>query len=326
MSKIILFPYKIGSSGSGVLKQALTTEGIDCLKVYANRNYKPSTGHIIFNWGNGTEPAWEHIRRINNIPLFNKYESVRVAQNKLLTFNKLFDSDINIPLFTTDINVAAKWFDEQQVSTVFCRTLLNSSAGKGIVVAKNKDGLVAAPLYTEGLSTDRTEYRVHVINGTVIDVSEKRRKSSARLKELNETVNEDVRSHDRGWVYCRDNMYKPSVIEETAKEVLRKLDLDFGAVDLCFLGEDQGAFVFEVNTAPGLEEGSTATQEYVRYIKSWVEGNEYTPSGITENFISNPTYDDEDEEDEVPTWPAPEEPNERIVPRRIVPAHPWAFR
>lgn len=129
---------------------------------------------------------------------------------------------------------------------VFARTNLSGHSGAGIVIAENPNQLVAAPLYVKYVKKLQ-EFRVHVAFGRVIDVQEKRRSSAAT------DINSRIRSHDNGWVFCRDNIRQPTGLGEIAVQAAAAVGLDFGAVDIIYNQRQNQLYVLEINTAPGLE-------------------------------------------------------------------------
>lgn len=181
----------------------------------------------------------------------NSFPAVALASNKLSTFRALENKDgIRIPLFTTDRSVAAGWIRDGVV--VVCRTQLSGHSGAGIVLSSTEDGLVDAPLYVQYIKKQQ-EFRVHVAFGEVIDVQEKRKR-----KELPEdfATNFQIRNHQTGWVYCREDIEVPDGMLEMGVQVVRELGLEFGAVDIIYNAKQNACYCLEVNTAPGLE-GST---------------------------------------------------------------------
>ena len=116
--------------------------------------------------------------------------------------------------------------------------------------------IIEAPLYTKYVKK-ADEYRIHVVDGHVIDIQQKRK----RKEILNEDINYQVRNACNGWVFCRDNVTCPTVCLELAVAAVSALSLDFGAVDIGFNTRSKTAVVYEVNTAPGLE-GTTLDKYY----------------------------------------------------------------
>ena len=181
--------------------------------------------------------------------VLNPFDRVGIAGNKLLTFETLKDVDgIRIPTFTTDRSVAESWLRDG--IDVVCRTQLRGHSGAGIVLC-NKDNstLVDAPLYVQYVKK-QSEFRVHVAFGEVIDVQEKRKRSDLP-EEFN--ANFQIRNHQTGWVYCRENITEPTGLRELAQRVVQQMGLDFGAVDIIYNAKRNEVYCLEVNCAPGLE-------------------------------------------------------------------------
>jgi glutathione synthase/RimK-type ligase-like ATP-grasp enzyme len=185
----------------------------------------------------------------------NNLAALRVASNKLSTFQALKDKDgIRIPEYTTDLAEATGWITEKH--TVVCRTVLGGHSGAGIVLAGVSTELVRAPLYVKYVKKQQ-EFRVHVAFGGVIDVQEKRQR-----KDTPEGFKTDfqVRNHHTGWVYCREDINQPEGLGDMAVRTVSALGLDFGAVDIIYNVKQQLLYVLEVNTAPGLE--GTTVERY----------------------------------------------------------------
>ena len=180
-----------------------------------------------------------------------------------MTFQKLKDIEgVRIPEFTTDRNIAYDWLRKDGVAVVV-RTKLNGHSGDGIVLVSDKDSEIpAAPLYVKYIKKEK-EFRVHVAFGEVIDVQEKRKR-----KDLPEdfATNYQVRNHQTGWVYCREDIQEPTGLRDMAIRAVLELGLDFGAVDLIYNVKRNEVYVLECNTAPGLE-GSTVDRYAEAFVK-----------------------------------------------------------
>lgn len=242
-----LFPYKAGSISA---KRLARTLGI--LRVSPSYNAKRSD--TIINWGSSTPP---HFRWMEQD--LNKPHAIALASNKLETFKEFRSSSFtHVPDWTTNPSEAQHWLDLG--FKTYCRKLLSSHSGNGIIVCNDGDTLVSAPLYT--LHTKhKDEYRVHVFKGEAIDIQQKR-KSFGRS-----TTSSGIRNHTNGWVYTRDNCNPPSDLVNASIKAVELLGLDFGAVDIGHRLRDNKFFVFEVNTAPGLE--GTTLQRYANAIKNY---------------------------------------------------------
>jgi len=234
----IILPAKMGSKGAKALKEGLR----GARKVYPNRNYRPFRSHLIINWGMGTYPAW------NSHPVkpvwLNKPEAVENASDKVKAFEIFKLAGISTPEFTTDRVEARDW--AERGSQIVCRTLSRGSEGRGIVMASAAADVVQAPLYVKYVKKTK-EFRIHVCNGAVIDMQEKRVRSGSEGNDF------EVRSHANGWVFCHDNVEVSEAAKQYSIAAVFALGLDFGAVDLIYNEHYGMYYVLEVNTAPGLE-------------------------------------------------------------------------
>lgn len=246
---IVVYPYKMGSQSANVLAKEL-----GCKRVYPNRKYKYRMHHDIINWGSSIVPEWY----TPYVHYINTPWSVKTASNKAHTLNSFRLAGVSSPEFTTDISIAKEWIDANHI--VYCRTNLTGNSGEGIVISDSYDTLVNAPLYTRGIASVH-EYRVHVFNGEVIDyVKKATRRGEDKPSKL-------IRNYAKGWVFVREGItLSDEIIQESIKAV-RSLGLHFGAVDVC-IDADNIPYVFEVNTAPGLQ-GSTI-QAYAKAIRKYL--------------------------------------------------------
>ena len=231
-----MFPYKIGSVSAKRLARAL---GI--LRVQSSYNAKRSD--VIINWGSSMPP---HFRWMEQD--LNKPHAIGLASNKLNTFLEFRNTGfIHVPDWTTNPQEAQHLLNLG--TKVYCRKLLSSHSGNGIVVCNDGDKLAIAPLYTFH-TKHKDEYRVHIFKGKVLDVQKKKRKLGFNGSSSG------IRNHSSGWIYARSDVAIPDMLCPIAIQAVNLLGLDFGAVDIGHKVNDNKFFVFEVNTAPGLE-GST---------------------------------------------------------------------
>lgn len=255
-----VFPHNMGSASATSLARAL-----DGRKVYPDRNYRPRRRHTVINWGCNRTPNWIPELQSSGARLINRMQAVNIAQDKLLTFNRLRDEGVNTPEFTTSRVVAEEWLGN--LDRVYCRTLLRGSEGRGIVTVSQDTGdrdyefmeheLVDAPLYVLGIRGVRTEYRVHVLNGEAIAVSRKRRLTSESLEERGvESRGTFIRNTANGYIYSRETLEDTERLHSVPIQAVNALGLDFGAVDIIshiISHGDDRVDVLEINTAPGIE-------------------------------------------------------------------------
>lgn len=273
INRVIIYPYRMQSKSAAALCTHIKAQGVPCLKVYEDGNYRPRETDLIINWGNPRWPYWAFYDRssgeTDTILNFPKY--VAIASNKLAAFRKLALARISVPPCTTDSSVAMTWVSGG--SRVLGRRLLNSSGGKGIVefsLAGNPallpEDFENIPLFVKYIPKI-AEYRVHVFNGIVVDTQRKRKSREALA---NEEVNQRIRNHDNGWVFTRENCTIDDNIVGCAIGAVSALGLDFGAVDI-IVSRNGTVYVLEVNTAPGLE--NTTVTNYTNAILSLFGGS-----------------------------------------------------
>ncbi len=258
MKNYFVLPYKRGSQAAKRIKEGIRAKMI---RLVGSR-WRPTARKLVINWGH-TQPPLNI-----GVQVLNRPVAVVNAVNKAVALAQLYGANIAIPDFTTNVNEARQWFDTDPNTVVFCRTLLRSSGGKGIVIAKSAAELVNAPLFTKRVKK-RDEYRVHVFQGAVIDVAHKRLKNG---KATEENRNAYVRNHENGWIFAHQNVVCPDNVKEIAVKAVNALSLDFGAVDIG-VNKAGEAFVFEVNTAPGLENQQTI-QAYINAFNNYKKKEE----------------------------------------------------
>jgi glutathione synthase/RimK-type ligase-like ATP-grasp enzyme len=253
-----VLPYKRGSRSAKALAQA-----VGALRI-VSPNYRQKYRDTILNWG-----ASNPTQRLNPTKVLNTPHAVKVSSDKLEAFKVLQRFDVTTPEWTTNIAVATRWQDEG--STVFARTILNGHSGRGIVVVEPGERIPYAPLYTKYVKKD-AEFRVHVFKGNVIDYARKKRRNGF---EEATTHNERIRNHANGWIFAREGVIVPEVVKAQALKAVEALGLDFGAVDIAWRdggsSRPEQTWVYEVNTAPGLE--GTTLQRYAQAVREYAIGS-----------------------------------------------------
>ena len=207
-----------------------------------NSRYRSTIGDIIFNWGSSHIDVDTH-----NSLVINKPSSVYNAINKINTLSILTQSGVNCLDYTTSKQTAIDALQDGQ--TIVCRHQVSSHSGRGIEIVKADEGvdLPDCPLYTL-YKRKHSEWRVHIgVDGSIIDIQRKIRDPNK------EVTNWHVRNHSNGFMFVRGSTYPcPDAVLEVALDARNALDLDFCAVDVLWDITETGAFVIEVNTAPGL--------------------------------------------------------------------------
>jgi hypothetical protein len=256
MYRLKVFPYKLGSISAKSLANSLGVKRV-------RPTYDARRRDIIINWGNSRPAGFK-----GSITDLNTHAAIALACNKLNTFQALEAAGFqHLPLWcTTRYEADQLLYTASEGGTtsagIYCRTSLTGHSGSGIVIASNTYDLVDAPLYTVG-TKHKYEFRVHVFKGKVLDVQQKKRKRGLGPS------GSGIRNHSNGWIYARSDISIPSIITEASINAVAILGLDFGAVDIGYRERDGKAFVFEVNTAPGLV-GTTLTK-YTEAFNNYLE-------------------------------------------------------
>jgi glutathione synthase/RimK-type ligase-like ATP-grasp enzyme len=245
---IKIYPYKAGSASAKALSEVVDGKVL-------KREGKALKADLIVNWGSSNID-----RHLVSKVFLNKAESIKLASNKLSSFEAFAKHDVPTVEWTTDDQLVYKWLAEG--FDVVSRKKLTGHSGEGIVINQAGTGVFEiAPLYTK-YTKKKDEYRIHVFQGKVIFQQRKARKKDVP----DEQVNWQVRNLAGGFIFANDNIEAPRCVCEAAVMAVQALGLDFGAADVGF--NNNKASVYEVNTACGLM-GKTleAYAEAIRHVQ-----------------------------------------------------------
>jgi len=250
----------------------LLSQALGCYLRTAKKHPTTITATLL-NWGMSKIVGLENYDTILNHP-----DNVLNAINKRKALDILTDAGVPTLVYTYSKKDAEDWMKvfnerdddykagEEELDTVsdrfltgkiVCRTLITSSAGKGIVLADKPEELVDAPLYTIYYKKNK-EYRYHILGGRVLDVQQKKRLSKEELESRGFTTRPPsyIRNLANGYIFAREGVESVPEISEVAINAVKALELDFGAVDMLVNTDSDGKYidccVCEVNTAPGL--------------------------------------------------------------------------
>lgn len=239
LSRFRLYPYGPSNTANDLVE---AMNGLLIRRVGSKYHYR--NNHVVVNWGASSRPPV-----LVGVPCLNPPEAVANAASKRRTFAILHAAGVRVPESTADRGIAQGWVQD---SKVLGRDLDNGSQGRGITVYPRRAELGAHKFYVKYVRKQR-ELRYHVYKGKVIFIQEKMKK-----KGYDGIADKYVRSHHRGWCFAFHHFGEnpvPPAIEPVANSAVAALGLDFGAVDIGW-NERDGCTVFEVNTAPGLENSS----------------------------------------------------------------------
>lgn len=185
MSRIAIFPY--GPSDSvNALKESLVAGGISRVVKLRREGstFRGRRGDVVINWGNSNVNVLDVV---GNATILNTPSAIRLASMKTEAFAAFAASGVNTVEWTTDRAVAQGWVDTDAL--VYARTQLQGHSGEGIVMVHRRpetvdgvgdsfqvqDTLPNARLYTKGIRVQRREFRIHVMQGHVTYVQQKKR-------------------------------------------------------------------------------------------------------------------------------------------------------
>ena len=249
--RMYVLPYKAGSRSARVLSGQLGTKRIKL----QNSRFRHTARKTVINWGR-CDPH----PQVDNSRVLNPCEKVSIACNKLQALHVMDAQGVSVPDYTTDYEVAHQWI--QEGTKVVGRHMLRGNSGAGIVIYDGTQVMASAPLYTKYIPKTH-EYRVHVVQGRVIDTQRKMRNRDVP----DDQVNWAIRNHSNGFIFGREGVHLADVARDQSLAAVAALQLDFGAVDLIYNEHRNRYYVLEVNTAPGLE-GTTLdkyTQAFLNY-------------------------------------------------------------
>ena len=252
--RVRVLPYKAGSASAKLLSEQLSAPRV---KTDGTSKFRSRSTDIVVNWGASQLPD-----NLGAATILNRPSAVALSSNKLTALTTLRDAGVSCLTFTTDVAQVRQWLQEGHV--VFARTMLSSHSGRGIVQLEGADAAIPnAPLYTL-YKKKKHEYRAHVLPDGSVVVRQKRRKSDV------ENVDWRVRNLAGGFVFTHEISFMPPDLQELAREAVRVLGLDFGALDILYNEQDKRCYVIECNSAPGL--GGSSTQMYADAIRRRIEG------------------------------------------------------
>lgn len=171
--------------------------------------------------------------------------------NKIQAFQRFAQEGVSHVPYTTSKAAAQRWLAATADAIVFARTP-SGQGGSGIHVVRRGERLPDMPLYTKYIRKQK-EFRVHVVEGSVIDVQQKKKRHGAPDGAL-------VRNLENGWIYAHEDVVEPTGLRDLGIGAVRAVGLAFGAVDIIWNEREDRCYVLEVNSAPGLCE--TTAKKY----------------------------------------------------------------
>ena len=256
----ILCRSKRRSNWSALLDRRLTALGVPVWRATPNAlpKYSLERVKLVINYGTGTTPIWWD-RLPDDCVILNAPEQVDVSAHKIRMQDALPEGH-RLPYFTTKVE-AQEVIDAG--GTIVSRTLLKSHSGRGIVLSPY-DELPEARLYTQLIHGDTIkEYRLWFGPEGMLDVAQKKRWRTERLREAGidpeDYYARMIQAWDNGWVFAHLNMAcNNTALFSTIVLEAQKI-LTWGCVDVLIDHESENWWIVETNSAPGM--ASTRTTD-----------------------------------------------------------------
>lgn len=226
---------------------------------------KISKDHVVVNWGNGifSRPLSPKPQYILNAP-----EVLRNSINKLNTFQMLTENNIPCPEWTTNDMEAREWYDKGHV--VYTRTRLTGSSGEGINLqipnVQPWREYANAKVHTKRFN-GKEEFRVHVFNGKVIHVQQKKLRRG--WESPDDAHPKYIKNMDSGYVFAIQDVACPDNILEACVAAVKLSGMDFGAVDVGYKPTKDEYCIFEINSRPALN--GTTLIKYSEALKELIK-------------------------------------------------------
>jgi hypothetical protein len=203
-----------------------------------------------------------------SVPQINTAASIKKASGKFGALQTLRANGIPVPDHVLASKVDHTFWEKHE--GLWLGRRFTHTGGKDVIFSDEIWDEDVVDYYTKYIKPHR-EWRVHVFNSKLLFAQRK-----VWCGEGEKTKAQSiVRNYDNGWRFYRlqDENNLPINVKNASIRAVDALGLTFGAVDVISHGRDEndkrGAFVLEVNTAPGLDEGY-GMDMYVQKFKEWL--------------------------------------------------------
>lgn len=210
----------------------------DYLGVPHGRDAGDDRYDYLLRWGSRSS-----VRYTPRETTINTQSSLRSNADKLEAMRAMDNAGINVPEYVEDRDRISETFGYPALGRAE-----SHARGEDInLIMQWRDAYLTDgnDYFVEYIPTE-LEYRMHVVDGEVIKVHEKRLRSEADNHPF-------IRNSETGWVFVEPRDETPP--DSLAIDAVGCMGLDFGAVDV-IRAEDGEHYVLEVNTAPSLDEAN----------------------------------------------------------------------
>lgn len=203
---------------------------------------------------------------------FNPISAIAKTADKMKMKAIFCNAGVRSPkYFTNSESGATAIMDGHLGDKIFFKTPFHSR-GRGMVVYDSKESAVTQQKrgYFEESCISKREFRVHVMDGEAFHIDEKR----PRDKSMKKRDRPMIKNMATGFKFRRPiEDFPDEVLTESIKAV-QALGLVFGAADVGL--NDEGVWIYEVNTAPSLRTKTRKAYQkvLVKYIWKQILGED----------------------------------------------------
>jgi hypothetical protein len=201
------------------------------------------------------------IRYGNSMPTkistpFNSDEMIEVCASKRLFSELMVEKGVYTPIY--------HWRGKPEIYPALIRTTLSSFGGRGIIIVNDEKEFDSkfkqGNCWTDFIFT-KSEYRVHVLGGKVSRIFKKLYDGSEDESKT------PIRNLENGYHFSlKEEEGRYELLRETIHDIDCILKGSFYGADLGWDAKSKKYFVFEVNSAPGLNPNTA--RDYAEYIIS----------------------------------------------------------
>ncbi len=243
---------------------------------------KPS---IVIGWGCKTDKP----TNMGTSVVLNHPDKIRLNRNKFETLKVLEKAGVAVaPFVSADAAIAEHGKGGSAINLPLVGRKKFHQGGKGfwtcLTETQLKKAINQGAEYFQNFLDIKTEYRLHVFQGKVINMQKKVERANmseafidqhgeritnvaakngkkldkdtmdyvlGNLGKRQERPDEIIKSNTRGWKFSQITKAKQE-LKDVAIKAVKAIGLDFGAVDCCETADGEFC-VIEVNTGPGLK-------------------------------------------------------------------------
>lgn len=179
--------------------------------------------------------------------VLNERRAIGNSSDKYGALEQLSDNDVPVPRFTKRRERLGPSSDDYITYPALGREQSHSQGTDIELILQQRDAYLTDNHHFVDYIPTELEYRMHVIDGEVIKVHEKRQRHEAENHAY-------IRNYETGYVFLNPRERPPA--DSIALDAVDALGLDFGAVDVIRAEESGDEYVLEVNSAPSLDENN----------------------------------------------------------------------